>query len=227
MLLNVDIAKKLLAKTVSDPYGRKLGRIIGFSTDSKKAIASIGIELNNGDFWCYPCSQISLENDSVILNYFWKAEADRLVEEFALILRKNSALNKLHNSGEISQEVYDEMQKQYEATMKNLVERCQALSDELRGRVKPLNVQIGAIKTFLANVKIECLLENVDEETCRVSCETLQIILSRILLEKEDMEIALNSIPKNPTVSQIMSPEPSRTTNQPQPIVLRIKEAEP
>lgn len=226
MLLNVDIAKKLLSKTVSDPYGRKLGKIVGFSTDSKKSIASIGIELNNGDFQCYPCSQISIENDSVIINYLWKEEAEHLAEEFALILRKNSALNKLHNGGEISPEVYDEMQKQHEATMKDLVERCQALSDELRGRIKALNIQIGELKTFLANVKIEYLLGNVDEE-CRVSSETLQTILSRILLEKEDMEIALNNIPKNPTVSQIMSPEPSKTTNQSQPIVLRIKEAEP
>jgi len=226
MLLNVDIAKKLLIKTVSDSYGRKLGRIVGFSIDSKNEIQSIGIELNNGDFSCYSYSQISIENDSVIVNCLWKVEADRLSEQFALILRKNSALNKLYNSGEISQEVYDEIRKQYEATI-DLAERCQVLSEDLRGRIKALNIQIGELKTFLANIKIEYQLENIDEETYKFSCETLQTILNRILLEKRDVDIALNNLPKNPTISQTISLDTSRITNQPQPIVLRIKEAEP
>ena len=223
--MNADVVRKLLMRTVSDPYGRRLGRIVGFTVDPKKEVTALGIELTNGGLLCCPCTQISLENDTVIVDYPWRVEANQLGEEFTLICRKNSALDKLHNSGEVAQEVYDEMQKQNEATIREITKRCQNLSDDLKDRIEDLNTQAKELRTFLANVKIEHMVGNIDEEAYKVSSEILQTMLNQSLLEKRDVELALNNLSKNSMISQTTSPEHSRITSQPQPIVLRIKEA--
>jgi len=225
MILNVDICKSILAKDVSDSYGRKLGKVVTFVTDSTKNVASIGIELNNGDFSYYCPSQISIEGNIVIIYYPWQIESEYLHDEYASILRRNSALSKLHDTGETPQEVYEEIRKQYDSTIKNLTERCQILADDLEEKIKVLNTQIDELKTFLTNIKIEYLVQNIDEKSYNASCLTVQNTLNRALSEKKDMESAINSISKNSTFTHVMQ-DFSPITNQAQPILLRIKEAE-
>ena len=224
MLLTKEV-KNLLTKMITDPYGRKLGKIIAFSIDFKENIEFIGIELSNGDFSYYLASQISIENDSVILNNLWQNESIHLAEEFALILRKNSTLNELYNKGEIPQEIYDEIRKQYDAAIKDITERCKILSEDQKKRIDALNIQIKELKTFLTKMKIEYSLDK-DNEKYKVSLLTIQTILNRALSEKKDIEIALNNIPKNPTLTQTIPYEQPQIATKAQPIVLRIKEAE-
>lgn len=222
--MNSDIAKKLLTRTVSDPYGRRLGRIVGFTEDSKKTMTNLGVELSNGDLSCFPCTQASLENDTVIIDYPWRIEAAQLSNEYALILRKNSALGKLRNNGEIIQEVYDEMQKQNDTKIKEITERFQILLDDVKSRIESLNMQIKQLKTFIANMKIEHMIGNIGEEAYKVSSESLQTMMNQALLEKNDAEIVHNNLTKKQEISQTTIPEISEITNQPQPIVLRIRE---
>lgn len=224
MLLTKEI-KNLLTKTITDPYGRKIGKIIAFSIDFKENIEFVGIELSNGDFSYYPASQITVKNESVLLNNPWH-ESIRLAEEYTLILRKNSTLNELYNSREIQQEIYEEIRKQYESTIKDITERCKILSDDQKKRIDILNIQIKELKTFLTKMKIEYSLDNKDDEKYNVSLLNLQTILNRALSEKKDIEVALNNIPKNPTLIQTTPNEPPKITTKEQPIVLRIKEAE-
>ena len=223
--MDSDVAKKLLTRTVSDPYGRRLGRIVGFTEDSKKNVTNLGIELANGDLSCYPCTQAFLENDTVILDYPWRIEAAKLSNEYALILRKNSALDKLRNDGEIIQEVYDEMQKQNDTKVKEITERFQTLLDDVKSRTESLNTQIKQLKTFIANIKIEHMIGNIGDEAYKVSSEILQTMMNQALLEKNDVEIVQNNLTRKQEISQTTIPELSKIINQPQPIVLRIREA--
>ena len=225
MVLNTDVMKNIITKDIFDSYGRKLGKVVAFLTDSTKNVSSIGVELNNGDFSYYSPSQISIQDNTVVAYYPWQVESERLNDEYVSALRKNSALHKLNDSGEIPQEVYDELRKQYEFTIKSLTERCQILSEDLKEKIKMLDVQVKELKTFLTNIRIEYMVQNIDEKSYTVSCLTLQNMLTRVLLEKKDMDAVLKNIPKNSSFSEIIQDLPP-VTNSSQPILLRIKEAE-
>ncbi|MDQ1280890.1 MAG: hypothetical protein QG670_2153 [Thermoproteota archaeon] len=222
--MNINVARKLLTSTVSDPYGRRLGKIVGFTVDSKNDVANLAIELANGDLSCYPCTQTVYENDTIIIDYPWKVEATKLSNEYALILRKNFALDKLRNDGEIIQEVYDEMQKQNDMDVKKITERFQILLNDVKCRIESLNKQIKQIKTFIANMKIEHIIGNISDEDYRVSAYNLQTMMDQASLEKNDVEIINNKLTKKQEIPETVVSELSKITNQPQPIVLRIQE---
>jgi len=230
MMLNIDTIKNLLTKDVFDPYGLKIGKVITYLTDPLQNITSIGIEFNNGSFSYNTLSDINLEDNSIILNYPWQIESKHLNEEYSTILRKNSALLKLHNDGEISQEIFNELQTQYDLIIKNLTEKCNILTDNLQEKIRILNIQINDVKKSLINLKIEYLVQTIDEKFYNTSNLLLRNMLNHFSLEKKDIDSTLHNIPENSkfvqTIFQDLSPT-TTVTNQSQPILIRIKESEP
>lgn len=227
MSLKTEVAKQIIGKTIHDSYGREYGRILGFSTGPQGRVSLVWIERSNGEFSNCPTSQIILEKELVTLDTSWTAKANRLGKELTTILRKISALNKLHTNGEIAKEAYDNLQKQYERVIQSLTNRHQTLSKNAKDRLEPLTSQIDQIKFFLAEMKVDHSLGLIEEETYRDTSESLQVILNRALLEKNDVEVALDELASvslhPPTFTQF---ESKREEAPSQPIVLRIEEAE-
>ena len=108
------IGKYYLGRKVVDSYGRTLGKIVGYYTKAKNSFPIIGLELARGVFKAVPSSHLIDEANVLVLDENWKTKAEELSQNLTLNMRKISALSKLYKSGEISQEAYENLGKDFE-----------------------------------------------------------------------------------------------------------------
>lgn len=220
---NNPVSKKdLIGKNVVDSYGRRLGKIIGVSTDSLKHSSSFGIERNDGGFMKCDASEVILDQDLVKINSSWRLKAESLASEVALTIKKISALNELKNDVEVSKKVYDTLQSGFEAEKKALLDRRRGLKDRLKERLSAIHAQLKEVYEFITYVKISYHIGDIDEETYQRSYIPFQLMIDKLLSEEDDIKFALNIVTTNIST---LPPEPliSLPSSEPQPMPIKLR----
>jgi hypothetical protein len=218
-ILNISTGKKIM-----DSYGREFGIILGTTIDpnSLNKDKIVWIQKTDGKLdKCY-FSQLQVEGSSIIHTTSWTDRSRQINEALSIVLRKISALNILQNNGEISQDAYLKLQKQYKRELKQLTQSHQHLLEDASSRSTTLESQIEDIHFLLANIKIEESVKKGSSAPLSAASSLLNTLLSQAMREKRDLEQMLTQskateIPRNPS--------PRRELPPIQPIVLRIKEA--
>jgi hypothetical protein len=217
----------LIGKKVVDSYGTRIGKIIGFSTDSLKNTSSFGIERNDGGFMKCDTTEVILDQDLVKINSSWRLKAESLASEVTLTIKKISALNELKNDVEVSKHIYDTLQSGFEAEKKTILDRRRNLKDRLKERLSAIHAQLKEVYEFIAYVKISYHIGDIDEETYQRSYISFQLMIDKLLSEEDDIKFALNIVTTN---ISMLPPEPliSLPSSEPQlmPIKLRIRTEE-
>ena len=226
-LNNPVLKKDLIGKKVVDSYGTRIGKIIGFSTDSLKNTSSFGIERNDGGFMKCDTTEVILDQDLVKINSSWRLKAESLASEVTLTIKKISALNELKNDVEVSKHIYDTLQSGFEAEKKIILDRRRNLKDRLKERLSAIHAQLKEVYEFIAYVKISYHIGDIDEETYQRSYISFQLMIDKLLSEEDDIKFALNIVTTN---ISMLPPEPliSLPSSEPQlmPIKLRIRTEE-
>ena len=221
---NSVLKKDLIGKKIVDSYGKRIGKIIGFSTDSLKNISSFGIERNDGGFMKCDTTEVILDQDLVTINSSWRLKAESLASEVALTIKKISALNELKNDVEVSKNIYNTLQSGFEAEKKAILDRRRNLKDRLKERLSAIHAQLKEVYEFIAYIKISYHIGDIDEETYQRSYMPFQLMIDRLLSEEDDIKFALNIVATNIST---LPPEPliSLPSSEPQimPIKLRIR----
>lgn len=240
MILQVKDIRLFVGKSIADLYGRIIGRVVGFSVDIKNAVTSVEVELGGGEFSSFPQAQISIGDGSIVFIPAWKSSSNTFSEEYTSTLQRIRVIQELYSKGEVSQEIYEEFSKQNETILNDLETRRSTLITTLKDEVDRLNTKIKALQTFIANIKVEHLTGDIDDQAYATANDAVQVGLEKIYLEKKDLETTLTEITKlNPTLAAPMpelqsavvetSPPTTYLTSTPQtiaetPIVVRIKE---
>lgn len=226
-LNNPVLKKDLIGKKVVDSYGTRIGKIIGFFTDSLTNISSFGIERNDGGFMKCDTTEVILDQDLVKINSSWRLKAESLASEVTLTIKKISALNELKNDVEVSKNIYDTLQSGFEAEKKTILDRRRNLKDRLKERLSAIHAQLKEVYEFIAYVKISYHIGDIDEETYQRSYIPFQLMIDKLLSEEDDIKFALNIVTAN---ISMLPPEPliSLPSSEPQlmPIKLRIRTEE-
>jgi len=221
---NKTTQKECIGKKVIDSYGWKIGKIIGFSTDSPENVTYFGIELNNGGFMKCKSTEIIHEHDSVMINNSWRIKADSLASEVALTMKKISALNELKNDVEVSRKIFNNLESGFDCEKKSLLERRRFLKDRLQERIVAINSQLAEVYEFITYIKINHQLGEIDEETYQHAYISFQLMIDKLISEENEIKYALNIVSRNITT---LPPEPLKSlpSSQPQtiPIKLRIR----
>ena len=221
---NNSVQKEFIGKKVVDSYGWKIGKVIGFSTDSPENTTYVGIELNNGGFTKCKASETIHEHDSVMINNSWRVQADSLANEVALTMKKISALNELKNDVEVSKKIFNNLESGFDREKQSLLERRRFFKDRLQERMAAIDSQLAEVYEFITYIKINHQLGEIDEETYQHSYISFQLMIDKLVSEEDDIKYALNSVSRNITT---LPPEPLKSlpSSQPQamPIKLRIR----
>ena len=224
MSIKTDVAKTIIGEVIHDSYGRVYGRILGFSVGSTRSVPLIWIEQKTGEVSSCPSSQITLDDEMMIVNTSWTVKATRLSEDLRVILQKLSTLNKLYNTGEIVKEVYDKIRAPYETTIHSLTQRRQLLSQNAEERLEELTATVDHLEFLLAKSKLERSLGYVDEDACSLIADVLRDSLNRALTEKNEAEATIDALAEVSMPPETSAP-PRVKREGASPIVLHVKEA--
>ena len=194
MNLRMDAARHLLGRTISDPYGATIGKIVGISTDVKSEVTSIEVELGSGQFLNCPPSQIIVDDKGVKLLDEWKLESDNLSTELNLAMKRMNALSELHRQGDIQPDIYQDFRRNHDTNLKELETRKEALVKKLALVTNRFDQQIKELELFLVINKMQLASGEIDPQAYKVAVDSIENGLNRAFLAKRDIESILTQI---------------------------------
>lgn len=226
------VGKYYLGRKVVDSYGKTLGKVVGYYSKSKNSQPIIGLELTSGIFKSISSEHLLDEANILVLDENWRTKAEEITQNLTLNMRKISAVGKLYKSGEISQEASDNLGKDFDANIQNLRAHREDLLDRLNERSKILNYKLKEVENYFVNVKVAHELDEMDDESYKISRDALHNLINRLQTEQKDITVAEETLKQTPTnidtVTYIEKPQEADTKSNPidSPIILRIEEAE-
>jgi uncharacterized membrane protein len=194
MVIKLNDVKKFLGKPILNSNGEIIGKIIGFHTNIRGDIISVGVELNDGNFDEYSSSNLVILEDSIMLLKDWELETKDLEWEWELITKRMNAIQELYASGELQKEIYEDMKAQHELALRELKERSKELIGKLNDVKESFNKQIKILETFFASNKIQHSSGEIDSESYRVAIESIRNGLKRVVAQKQALEKSMENL---------------------------------
>jgi hypothetical protein len=213
-------ANELIGKTVVNSYGWTVGKIIGFNVDATRAISSIGVMLNDGGFVNSPSDRFSRDQNAVILKNSWRVKAEDVTTQIAMMTKKITALTELKTDMDVPKNVCDDLENRFASEKSTLLEERRLLSDQLNDRRDAITAQLNEIYEFITHTKINLHLGHIDQDAYQGSYLSGQLMIERLIAEREDIEYALNAVATNLSA---LPPEPLKSLPPSQPSIAPIK----
>ena len=91
-LLMSELKLEFVGKQVKDMYGTHIGKVAGLVTDIDGSIESIGVDCGSVGLKQLPYEQLLVQGDYVIYIPRWRMNAQKLVRQKSLTLKRIKAL---------------------------------------------------------------------------------------------------------------------------------------
>jgi len=208
-----------LGKPVNDPYGRRIGYLMGFFSDSDGNVTSLEIAIGDVEFREVSIDRFVFENDHVVLIPEWEYEA-RMVEERLERLRKRLvALNELYAKKEIPKHAYEEFKKKADEELLKTKEEAQNVREKLREKLKTLDAMIVELEKTMTSLKMSFSAAEISEKAYKVSADMIRKYIEIFLAEKESVKKHLELLEKleKQPIDVWSSAESVQSTQKPTP----------
>ena len=187
---------KYISKQVRDPYGRLVGKIAAFVCDALSKVKTVVLEHGDGEFNSYSTECIVIEDDIIKVLSALKVEANKVANELALAWKKSLALEELLEKKEITQDIYEHFQAQFNATLKELKDKAAEIVDKIKGRIAELDSQLKILQLASTSAKISYRIGEIDEAYFNSIMSMIQAGINRITSEKKDLEASVAELEK-------------------------------
>ncbi len=191
---HAELLRKFLGKPIRDIYGRNLGIIVGIILDEQGGVGAIGIERGDGVFGKYYAENILIQGEDLVLVPSWRVSAEQVQRGIAHAGRRIDALDQLHSSGTISTHTYKNLKKSYESVFGQRNGAREKLIAELKSRAGELADESNELEEFLANIEVQHLTGELDEEAYELAVGSLKLAYNRMIAEKNDIESLMGEI---------------------------------
>jgi hypothetical protein len=211
-----DIKLEFVGKQVKDMYGAYVGKVIGLVTDIDGSIESIGVDCGSIGLKQLSYEQLLVQGDYVIFIPRWRMEAQKLLRQKNLTLKRVKALENLVAENDLMKDDAEVLHLIYEKRLFDLESNEQDVINSLNSRLQELDLQSTTIKTIIFDAKLQYRSNDIIEETYQQintnSCE----LLDRIKLEKDEINSFLSRItePNSDIISNIESEDKNIDSSQ-------------
>jgi uncharacterized protein YlxP (DUF503 family) len=214
---------KYISKQVRDPYGRQIGKIAAFISDTLSKVKAVVLEHGDGEYNGYSTEYVAIEGDIIKILSELKVEAGKLAKELELAWKKSMALEELKEKKEIPQEVYEHFRPQYEATLKELKGRATEVVERIKERIAELESQTRILQLALASAKVSHRIGEIDDAFFNSITNMIQTGMNRISSERKDLEASIAELEKLIAAPPAL-PRASKEGEGAGALVVRIKE---
>ena len=220
-----DIKLEFVGKQVKDMYGAYVGKVIGLVTDIDGSIESVGVDCGSIGLKQLLYEQLLVQGDYVIFIPKWRMEAQKLLRQKSLTVKRVKALENLVEENDLMKDDAEVLHLIYEKRLVDLENNEQDVINALNSRLQELDSQSTTIKTIIFDAKLQYRSNDIAEDTYQqINTNSIEL-LDRIKLEKDEITSFLSRITqpyvKAPTV------EFEETKIESQEIIDEVSEAEP
>ncbi|HJU79296.1 MAG TPA: CdvA-like protein [Nitrososphaeraceae archaeon] len=189
-----DIKLEFVGKQVKDMYGAYVGKVIGLVTDIDGSIESVGVDCGSTGLQKLSYEQLLIQGDYVIFIPKWRMEAQKLLRQKNLTLKRVKALQNLVEENDLMKDDAEVLHLIYEKRLVDLEGNEQEVVNTLNLRLRELDVQGTTIKTIIFDAKLQYRSNDILEETYHEINTNSTELLDRIQLEKDEINSFLSRI---------------------------------
>lgn len=189
-----DIKLEFVGKQVKDMYGAYVGKVIGLVTDIDGSIESVGVDCGSTGLQKLSYEQLLVQGDYVIFIPKWRMEAQKLLRQKNLTLKRVKALENLVEENDLMKDDAEVLHLLYEKRLVDLESNEQEVVNTLNSRLRELEVQGTTIKTIIFDAKLQYRSNDILEETYQETNTNSTELLDRIQLEKDEINSFLSRI---------------------------------
>ena len=189
-----DIKLEFVGKQVKDMYGAYVGKVIGLVTDIDGSIESIGVDCGSIGLKQLSYEQLLVQGDYVIFIPKWRMDAQKLLRQKNLTLKRVKALENLVADNDLMRDDAEVLHLIYEKRLVDLESNEQEVINTLNSRQQELDLQSTTIKTIIFDAKLQYRSNDIVEETYQQISTNSTQLLDRIKLEKDEINSFLSRI---------------------------------
>jgi hypothetical protein len=167
----------LVGKQVKDIYGTYMGRAIGIITENDGEIEAVGVDCGSAGLKQLPYEQLVIQGEYVFFIPRWRLEAQRLLRQKSLTLKRIKALQDIVSENDSMKEDAELVYIKYEKKLHELDETGKQVNDKLNARLSELDLEVKNIKAVLFDAKLQFRSNEMKEETYQqVKVQTDELI---------------------------------------------------
>lgn len=166
-----------VGKQVKDIYGTYIGRAVGIITQNDGEIEAVGVDCGLGGLKQLPYEQLVIQGEYVFFIPRWRLEAQRLLRQKSLTLKRIKALQDILSENDSMKEDAELVYIKYEKKLHELDETGKQVNDKLNARLAELELEVKNIKSVLFDAKLQFRSNEMKEETYQqVKVQTDELI---------------------------------------------------
>lgn len=197
-----ELKLEFVGKQVKDMYGTHIGKVVGLVTDIDGSIESVGVDCGSVGLKQLPYEQLLVQGDYVIYIPRWRMDAQKLVRQKSLTLKRIKALQDLVADNDQMKSDAEIVYLKYENRLRALEGEEHGVINTLKSRLEELDSQAASIKTVVFDAKLQYRSNDMIEETYQQVNMNANELLEHINLEKEEISNFLTRISQH-TVDDI------------------------
>ncbi len=178
----------MIGKPVKDMYGASMGKVLGTTTEIDGTIQSVGINCGSEGLKQIPFQQLVVQPDTVIFIPKWRLDAQKMLREKELTIRKLSALTQIVNEDNNMDTDAEMINDKYKSKWDSLQETEFAIKSQLDDRINELTEQEQSIKILLFDAKVQVKSNEITQDTFNSVQHETDEMLQHMQHEKAEIE---------------------------------------
>ncbi len=168
---------EFIGKQVKDMYGTYIGKVIGTITDIDGSVQTVGVDCGSEGLKQVPFEQLVVQGQFVIFIPRWRLDAQRLLREKGLTLRRIRALIDIVSENDDMKEDAELIHEKYKMKLLTLDETEKQINEKLGHRLSDLDNQLRSIRMLRFDAKLQNKSNEIsDTKYESVKAHTVEII---------------------------------------------------
>jgi len=168
---------EFIGKQVKDMYGTFIGKVVGTITDIDGSVQTVGVDCGSEGLRQIPFEQLVVQGAFVIFIPRWRLEAQRLLREKGLTLRRIRALIDIVSDNDDMKEDAELIHEKYKMKLLTLDESEKQIKEKLDHRLAELDSQLKSIRMLVFDAKLQYKSNEIsDAKYESVKTQTVEII---------------------------------------------------
>ena len=155
----------IIGKPVRDMYGTDMGKILGTFTDIDGSIQTVGVDCGSEGLKQIPFEQLVLQGEVVIYIPNWRLEAQKILREKGLTLRRLKALMTIVSENDEMKSDAELIHETYKSKLMDLDNAEAKIKTSLITRLDELDSQAKSVKIILFDARVQFKSEEISEIT--------------------------------------------------------------
>jgi len=177
----------IIGRPVKDMYGTIIGNVLGTLTHIDGQIQTVGIDCGSEGLKQIPYEQMVLQGDVVIYVPGWRIDAQKILKEKRLTLKRLKALMGIISENDATKSDADLIHDTYKTKLMELDEAESKVRDELSTRLDELDGQENTVKVILFDAKVQFKSDEISDHTFESVKKQCNNLLERMSHERVEV----------------------------------------